>query len=549
MNSIFPLPLGFVLYSEQCQYTIVKIIGRGSTGYVYLADSFSAEQNSSCQVALKEWAAVDCCERMGDMSISYQHDSKSEVLLKNFMNEYTALSNIQHPHVVSVYECIYTNGTYYYAMEYLHGGTLSDYIAQYGWLSEDECIRIISQIASGLEMFHQFGFVHSDLKLSNIAIRDKDDFVLIDGGAMRADVWTGRDMPDSSLSDIISLANILLCLLSGTSDPKMEFANAESLFVIAKTRGNMSVAIEYAIRTAFSAGFSQVYDFICALEEGTVATLAPQGQDRGIYLFSSTAVPKPDTVVSPVHNDTRKAFEFLGKMRRMRDFYISELYVTSEEIKKKDIKDGHIMDDVQKVDNWFQSVQDGFVLGLRLPSPDEFFQFAAVHKIQEGKYLVYEPGRLRFFEIDVTTRGLLAKIEECHHGFLPKPFRFYYACDLDPLIADSQRIHPFANETQVVLDYISPASVFGFCKVIVNNKWGLISKNNWVSAEIECRYDKITDIAYIAIPAPGPLPPLFLGSIAYVGDQIDVYELAGNGHLHLKTSMTQTDWKRRSSYS
>ena len=42
---------------------------------------------------------------------------------------------------------------------------------------------------------------------------------------------------------------------------------------------------------------------------------------------------------------------------------------------------------------------------------------------------------------------------------------------------------------------------------------------------------------------------MFLGTIGYVDEQIDVYELVEGGHLRLKASMTQADWNRRSRYS
>ena len=66
--------------------------------------------------------------------------------------------------------------------------------------------------------------------------------------------------------------------------------------------------------------------------------------------------------------------------------------------------------------------------------------------------------------------------------------------------------------------------------------------------EIYCKYDKIIEIAYITIPDPG-IQPMFIGTIGYIGEAIDVYELVEGGHLHLKVSMTQADWNRRSRYS
>ena len=76
----------------------------------------------------------------------------------------------------------------------------------------------------------------------------------------------------------------------------------------------------------------------------------------------------------------------------------------------------------------------------------------------------------------------------------------------------------------------------------------MVSNIDWVSMAIDCKYDRLLDIAYIAIPGPG-IPPMFIGTIGYVGEQIDVYELVEGGILCLKTSMTLADWNRRSRYS
>ena len=266
MNIIASLPKGFVLYSERYQYTIAKVIGRGTNGYVYLASLFSPKHNASSHVALKEWASADCCQRLGDMSIQYPKDLKSEILYRNFMDEYTVLSKINHPNVVRVYDCMCTNGTYYYSMEYLSGGNLADCIIPTVKINEAQGKYIVKQIALGLEAFHKCGYVHSDLKLNNIVIRSKNDFVLIDGGANNMDSWVGGGEQNMFLTDICALANILLCLLSGLPDMRPEYEKAERMFSIAKNKGNLSVSTEKAIKCAFSAKFRCIHDFISALE-------------------------------------------------------------------------------------------------------------------------------------------------------------------------------------------------------------------------------------------------------------------------------------------
>lgn len=252
MGIINPLPKGFVLFSERYKYTITNVIGRGTSGYVYVAEMFSPKHNASCQVALKEWASLDCCMRMKDMKISYPNDLRSEILYKNFMDEYTVLTQISHPNVIHVFDCMCTNGTYYYSMEYLPDGTIEDYILRNKIrIDEAFAIHVIKQIADGLEAFHQRGYVHSDLKLSNVAIRNKNTFVLIDGGANSMDAWTGGGKENLFLSDICGLANVLLCLLSGIPDLRPEVTEVEKMFAKAKENRNLTNNTEQAIRIAF----------------------------------------------------------------------------------------------------------------------------------------------------------------------------------------------------------------------------------------------------------------------------------------------------------
>ena len=542
MSKLIPLPTGFTLRSDRYHYSIRCVIGRGSNGYVYLADLYSIENNSFCYVALKEWASIDCCQRMEDMSISYQKNLRSEILINNFLDEYTVLSKINHRNVVPVYDWISVNGTYYYSMEYLSGGTLADCLTQFIYISEEQGILIIKQIAAGLEAYHNSGYIHNDLKMENIGIRSEDCVVIIDGGANGIDSWDGGGKQNMFLKDICALANILLCLLSGVSEMRPEYEKSESMFALAKEKRNVTYNTEKAIRLAFSARFGYIRDFISALD-GHVETYS-NDKERLQDLNRDNV-----TVV----NDTQKAKDFLGQMIKTPSFFISRNPIdikTIEEI----IKEKSSLYGVQKINNWFYNLQKGFVLGLRLLTLEEFSQYVQSYSVKSGTYLTYDSHCIKFHKVEIKNNLLPwqkaeIKIEECDMVFFPENSKFYFASDLDPLIADSHRIHPFAKETQLNYDAILPASIFGFCKVSNRNRWGMVSNRDWVSMAIDCKYDRITDITYITIPGPGPLPPMFLGTICYVGEQIDVYELLEGSILRLKTSMTQADWNRRSRYS
>ena len=74
------------------------------------------------------------------------------------------------------------NGTAYYVMEYVAGGSLSDRVGRQGALSESEAMRYIRQVADALTYIHTQRMTHLDVKPANIMLTDKDEVVLIDFG-------------------------------------------------------------------------------------------------------------------------------------------------------------------------------------------------------------------------------------------------------------------------------------------------------------------------------------------------------------------------------
>lgn len=532
------LPKGFVLWSKQYRYTIKDVIGRGSYGIVYLAELHSDVKNYTCDVALKEFAPVNLCTRQQDMSISLDPLTWTW----GFVDEYHTLSRIDHYNVVCVYEHIYTNGTQYYAMEYLRGGTLGDYLRQSGKMSEKRAIYFIKQIASGLEAFHQMGTAFIDLKLNNLVLRGDDCVVLIDGGS--------HLLPKSNLlvdrvHDIYALACVFLCLISGEVVPRPEHDSMLLLFATSQRQGLLSAAAAKTIQLALDSQFQDVTEFCHALE-GINTT--PFTNSR-----ISRRVINPATSVDPFI-----AQAFLNKMRRMSDFYITTYSVEPE------VSSGSydLQELVVAANQWAKNVQQGFVLGLRLPTPDEFSVLIQTGECDSGTFLAFEPQEMKFYEIiidvEIAIDGSGGRVDSCEM-VAKKPlhetwcidhlerYRFFYACDLNPLMPSSTSLHPFAEETQVPFDAILPASIFGFCPVVVNGKWGMASNLNWCESEIPCKYDQITNVEYVALP--GGYMHYFLGVIATVGEQIDVYELTADSHLRLKHSMTIDGWRRRSTFT
>jgi polar amino acid transport system substrate-binding protein len=130
-------------------YRIVRQIGRGGFGFVYLAeDTLLAEQ-----VAIKELIPA----LVGD-----------EVMLRRFLAEAKATMRLTHRQIVRTYNVFSESGNYYIVMEYMPGGSLELVLQRQRALPLDDALRVAAEVCEGLACAHQDGVVHCDLKPHNI---------------------------------------------------------------------------------------------------------------------------------------------------------------------------------------------------------------------------------------------------------------------------------------------------------------------------------------------------------------------------------------------
>ena len=165
------------------KYRIERVLGQGGFGITYLATQLSLQR----QVAIKEFFMKDFCSRdesTRTMSAPSTGSSKLvEQYRKKFIKEARNLARLNHPHIISVIDVFEENGTVYYVMPYLIGGSLQDYVKTHGTLSEQEAMKYVKQIASALKYMHEeLHICHYDVKPANILLDNKGNAVLIDFG-------------------------------------------------------------------------------------------------------------------------------------------------------------------------------------------------------------------------------------------------------------------------------------------------------------------------------------------------------------------------------
>jgi serine/threonine protein kinase len=139
------------------RYHVLKKLGEGGMGQVYLAEHVKMGRQSAVKV----------------LHPSMVHNADA---LGRFNREAANASRIDHPNVAGIYDFGETpEGLVYLAMQYVDGEPLSAILQKHGALAPSRVAALIRQIADGLHAAHALGIVHRDLKPDNIMVsRDAD---------------------------------------------------------------------------------------------------------------------------------------------------------------------------------------------------------------------------------------------------------------------------------------------------------------------------------------------------------------------------------------
>ncbi|KAF2134265.1 kinase-like protein [Dothidotthia symphoricarpi CBS 119687] len=141
-------------------YTLGKLIGKGSFGKVYLA---SHKLSNGSRVVLKSAKKDDA----------------------NLAREIHHHRQFTHPHIARLYEVIVTEELVWLVLEYCQGDELYNYLLQKGALEPSKVQRIFTQLVGAVSYVHNKSCVHRDLKLENILLDKHGDVKLVDFGFTR----------------------------------------------------------------------------------------------------------------------------------------------------------------------------------------------------------------------------------------------------------------------------------------------------------------------------------------------------------------------------
>ncbi len=213
------------------RYRIERHLGEGGMATVYLAHDLKHDRPVAVKVLRPELAAVLGAER--------------------FIQEIKTTANLQHPHILPLFDSGEDDGFLYYVMPSIEGETLRDKLNRETQLGIEEAVRITTDIADALDYAHRHNVIHRDIKPENILLHDGRPMVADFGIALAVSAAAGGRMTETGLSlgtphymspeqataekdltnrsDIYSLGCVLYEMLTG--DPPHTGSSAQAIIM------------------------------------------------------------------------------------------------------------------------------------------------------------------------------------------------------------------------------------------------------------------------------------------------------------------------------
>jgi eukaryotic-like serine/threonine-protein kinase len=175
-----PELLGRLQSALSDRYRLDREVGAGGMATVYLAEDVRHDRRVAVKVLRPELAAVIGAER--------------------FLAEIKLTANLQHPHILPLFDSGEADGYLFYVMPFVTGETLRDRMNHERQLPVAEALKITVEVASALDYAHRQGVVHRDIKPENILLHDGSAVVADFGIALAASKASGARMTETGMS-------------------------------------------------------------------------------------------------------------------------------------------------------------------------------------------------------------------------------------------------------------------------------------------------------------------------------------------------------------
>jgi len=144
-------------------YEILRLLGKGGYGVVYLARQSAVMRDVAVKVILPKYA-------------------NSPEFIRRFESEAQVVAHLEHPHIVPLYDYWREPDSAYLVMRYLRGGSLRDIMETSGKLDPEVVGKVLEQVGAALTFAHNQGVVHRDIKADNVFLDNEGNAYLGDFG-------------------------------------------------------------------------------------------------------------------------------------------------------------------------------------------------------------------------------------------------------------------------------------------------------------------------------------------------------------------------------
>ena len=162
------------------RYRIERELGKGGMATVYLGEDLRHQRRVAVKVLRPDLSAIVGAER--------------------FLNEIRVTANLQHPHILPLYDSGEADRLLFYVMPYVEGESLRDRLSREKQLPIDEAVRLAREVASALDYAHRHGVVHRDIKPENILLHEGQALVADFGIALAVTKIGGTRMTETGMS-------------------------------------------------------------------------------------------------------------------------------------------------------------------------------------------------------------------------------------------------------------------------------------------------------------------------------------------------------------
>jgi len=154
------------------RYEIIKKLGAGGMATVYLAREIALNRDVAIKVLPKAF--------LSDADFVARFKSEAQIA-----------ANLEHPHIVRIYQISEEQELVYFVMSFVPGGSVTDRINKQGTIPIDDIVKWGIDVCSALAYGHEHGVIHRDLKPDNLMLDKNDRIVVMDYGIARAGQGTG----------------------------------------------------------------------------------------------------------------------------------------------------------------------------------------------------------------------------------------------------------------------------------------------------------------------------------------------------------------------